>query len=125
MTPNKDRIQQAFDIPILAFHKVDPRWEWGVTRVTPRQFASVVRFLKDHGYETLTLTQALNPEFPLPPKPVILTFDGHVGFDLLHEDRLDICKSHEKITLFKPPDHSYFKILRTKLMWGGTTHTID
>ncbi len=75
MTQNKDRIQQAFDIPILAFHKVDPRWEWGVTRVTPRQFASVVRFLKEHGYETLTLTQALNPEFPLPPKPVILTFD--------------------------------------------------
>lgn len=56
---------------------------------------------------------------------VVLTFDGQVGFDLLHEDRLDIRKSHEKITLFKPPDHSYFKILRTKLMWGGATYSIN
>ncbi len=56
---------------------------------------------------------------------VVLTFDGQVGFDLLHEDRLDICKSREKITLFKPPDTSYFKILRTKLMWGGVTQNVD
>ncbi len=56
---------------------------------------------------------------------VVLTFDGQVGFDLLHEDRLRICKSREKIILFKPPDHSYFKILRTKLMWGGATHSLD
>jgi NAD+ kinase len=56
---------------------------------------------------------------------VVLTFDGQVGFDLLHEDRLDIRKSQEKITLFKPPDHSYFKILRTKLMWGGATYTVN
>jgi NAD kinase len=38
-----------------------------------------------------------------------------------HEDRVSIRKSDEKITLFKSPDHSYFEILRTKLMWGGAT----
>jgi peptidoglycan/xylan/chitin deacetylase (PgdA/CDA1 family) len=75
MTQDNNRIQEAFDIPILAFHKVDPRWEWGATRVTPRQFDSVVHFLKAHGYETLTVAQAVDPEFPLPQKPVILTFD--------------------------------------------------
>ncbi|MBC8420218.1 MAG: NAD(+)/NADH kinase [Proteobacteria bacterium] len=52
---------------------------------------------------------------------VILTFDGQVGFDLHHDDLVNIHKSDEKINLFRPPDHSYFKILRTKLMWGGTT----
>jgi NAD+ kinase len=56
---------------------------------------------------------------------VILTFDGQVGFDLHHEDMVTIRKSNEKITLFKSPDHSYFEILRTKLMWGGTTQRID
>lgn len=56
---------------------------------------------------------------------VILTFDGQVGFDLHHGDVVTIRKSNEKLTLFKSPDHSYFEILRTKLMWGGTTHTID
>lgn len=53
---------------------------------------------------------------------VILTFDGQVGFDFYGGDELIISKSHEKIKLLKPPDHSYFKILRTKLMWGGSTH---
>jgi len=52
---------------------------------------------------------------------VILTFDGQVGFDLHHEDLVSIRKSDEKIILFKSPDHSYFEILRTKLMWGGAT----
>jgi peptidoglycan/xylan/chitin deacetylase (PgdA/CDA1 family) len=75
MIQTKDRIQQAYEIPILAFHKIDFRWEWGVTRVTPRQFASVVHYLKGHGYTTITLEQALNPLFQLPQKPVILTFD--------------------------------------------------
>lgn len=50
---------------------------------------------------------------------VILTFDGQVGFDLFHEDVVVLRKSMEKITLFRSPDHSYFEILRTKLMWGG------
>ena len=55
---------------------------------------------------------------------VVLTFDGQVGFDLHHEDLVTIRKSDEKITLFKSPDHSYFEILRTKLMWGGATRRI-
>lgn len=54
---------------------------------------------------------------------VTLTFDGQVGFDLCYEDNVLIYKSEEKIKLLRPPDHSYFNILRTKLMWGGTTFT--
>lgn len=56
---------------------------------------------------------------------VILTFDGQVGFDLHHGDMVHIHKSREKINLFRHPDHSYFKILRTKLMWGGATQRIE
>jgi NAD+ kinase len=52
---------------------------------------------------------------------VLLTFDGQVGFDLSDGDRVIISKSDEKINLLRPPDHGYFKILRTKLMWGGVT----
>jgi len=51
---------------------------------------------------------------------VLLTFDGQVGFDLYYGDKVFIHRSEEKIRLFKPPDHSYFKILRTKLRWGGS-----
>ena len=53
---------------------------------------------------------------------VLLTFDGQVGFDLHHDDIVNIHKSDKKINLFRAPDHNYFKILRTKLMWGGTTY---
>ena len=53
---------------------------------------------------------------------VVLTFDGQVGFDLYFGDRVLIHKSEEKIKLLKPPGHSHFKILRTKLMWGGATY---
>jgi len=56
---------------------------------------------------------------------VVLTFDGQVGFDLYYDDKVIIRKSEKKIKLFRPPDHSYFNILRTKLMWGGTTYNKD
>lgn len=56
---------------------------------------------------------------------VILTFDGQVGFDLFHGDQVIISKSKEKIKLLRPPAHSYFKLLRTKLMWGGATYNRD
>lgn len=54
---------------------------------------------------------------------VILTFDGQVGFDLYHKDEVVICKSEEEIKLLQPPNHSYFKVLRTKLGWGGSTYS--
>lgn len=53
---------------------------------------------------------------------VSLTFDGQVGFDLLHGDRVTICKSDKRINLIKSPDQTYFEILRAKLMWGGATY---
>lgn len=56
---------------------------------------------------------------------VVLTFDGQVGFDLYYDDKVIIRKSEKKIKLFRPPDNSYFNILRTKLMWGGTTYNKD
>ena len=56
---------------------------------------------------------------------VVLTFDGQGGFDLYYDDKVIIRKSEKKIKLFRPPDHSYFNILRTKLMWGGTTYNKD
>jgi NAD+ kinase len=56
---------------------------------------------------------------------VIITFDGQVGFDLYYEDRVIIYKSKERIKLLRPADHSYFKVLRTKLRWGGVTYNRD
>ena len=56
---------------------------------------------------------------------VSLTFDGQVGFDFFHGDKVMIKKSKEKIRLIKSPDQTYFEILRAKLMWGGATYNKD
>ena len=53
---------------------------------------------------------------------VSLTFDGQVGFDFSHGDKVIIGKSKKKIALMKSPDQTYFEILRAKLMWGGATY---
>jgi NAD+ kinase len=53
---------------------------------------------------------------------VVVTFDGQVGFELCCGDIVIIGTSQKKIRLLKPPDHSYFEILRTKLKWGGATY---
>lgn len=52
---------------------------------------------------------------------VSLTFDGQVGFDFSHGDKVIIRKSKKRIKLIKSPDQTYFEILRAKLMWGGVT----
>jgi NAD+ kinase len=53
---------------------------------------------------------------------VVLTLDGQVGVDFRYGDHIIIHKSIESIRLFKPPDYSFFNVLRTKLMWGGGTY---
>jgi peptidoglycan/xylan/chitin deacetylase (PgdA/CDA1 family) len=49
----------AGSIAILAYHKVDSRFELGGTWVTPRQFARQMDWLKANGYGTVTLSQAV------------------------------------------------------------------
>jgi len=40
---------------ILAYHKVDPRFEWGITWVTPAQFERQMAFLHERGYEAVSV----------------------------------------------------------------------
>ncbi|TET16424.1 MAG: polysaccharide deacetylase family protein [Candidatus Cloacimonadota bacterium] len=59
-------------IPILAYHKVDRSFEWGVTRLYPSQFAEQMRFLRRKGYSSVTLTGAFQSGSI---KCVAITFD--------------------------------------------------
>jgi peptidoglycan/xylan/chitin deacetylase (PgdA/CDA1 family) len=76
-------------VPILAFHKVDPAFEWGVTRTTPGQFRKILSHLKREGYETVTLGQ-LAGRRSLPPKPVALTFDD--AYESFHRYAFPVLK---------------------------------
>jgi peptidoglycan/xylan/chitin deacetylase (PgdA/CDA1 family) len=70
-------------VPILAFHKVDDRFEWGVTRIGPGRFGRIVDELKRTGYEAVSLADSARPG-PLPPKPVVLTFDD--SYESVHRN---------------------------------------
>ena len=67
--------------------------------------------------ETVSITMGKKSD-----EEVILTFDGQVGFNLLHGDKVVIYESKARIKLFKSPDQTYFEILRKKMMWGGVTY---
>lgn len=82
-------------IPILAYHKVDARFELGGTRTTPRQFARQMRFLADHGYQPVTLSRALeltSEGRSGEAKYVCLTFDD--AYEGLYAHAWPILKEH-------------------------------
>jgi uncharacterized protein YraI len=63
-------------VPILMYHHVDD--EGGTYAVTPEQLDAQCRWLLDHGYTAITLTEFYNGAFAgglLPAKPVVLTAD--------------------------------------------------
>jgi peptidoglycan/xylan/chitin deacetylase (PgdA/CDA1 family) len=54
---------------------VDPTFEWGVTRVTPRQFKAILSYLYQNGYQTISLQTIINDNQQQNKKSVIITFD--------------------------------------------------
>ncbi|MBN2415865.1 polysaccharide deacetylase family protein [bacterium] len=79
------------DIPIITFHKVDPSFEWGVTRVTPRQFERVIAHLAEAGFTTVSLRQLQN-NASLPERPIIITFDD--GYESVYTHALPILRHY-------------------------------
>ena len=70
-------------VPVLCFHHIrEPKPGESETfksySVTPAQFAALVKTLKDSGYQTILPDQLYNylvHDGPLPPKPIVLSFD--------------------------------------------------
>jgi NAD+ kinase len=57
-------------------------------------------------------------DFAAADAPIYLTLDGQVGYQLEPKDRVTITKSSNKVLLIRPPQKTYFEILRSKLRWG-------
>ncbi|MBN1992475.1 MAG: polysaccharide deacetylase family protein [Anaerolineae bacterium] len=84
-TPEPTPLGQGFtlQVPILMYHYLSaPPADADVYRldlsVTPEQFESHLAYLRQAGYETITMQQlayALSRQTPLPPQPIIITFD--------------------------------------------------
>ena len=61
------------NIPILSYHKIDRRAEWGLTCVKPDRFSRQMAYLKNEGYQPITFHNLYSGT--LPDKPIIITFD--------------------------------------------------
>jgi peptidoglycan/xylan/chitin deacetylase (PgdA/CDA1 family) len=75
--------EPAFGVPVLMYHHVEPQPlqpppVHGDSYVTPRQLRSHLDLLARRRFQPLTLAEAarrLHTGEPLPPRPVVLTFD--------------------------------------------------
>ena len=67
-------------VPILMYHKVSPYAVHGGLglRVPPKNFDLQMRYLKEHGYHTISLDRLIDnfdTGAPLPTRPVVITLD--------------------------------------------------
>ena len=63
---------------ILCYHKIEPRLELGVTRLSPRRFAKQIERLAASDWRTLTLAETIacaNGERVAGPRELAITFD--------------------------------------------------
>jgi len=97
--PTSDGTMRRIRLPVLMYHYVEPLppnaddIRRGLT-VSPELFRDHLDYLQKQGYQTVSFAQvydALMTGSPLPPKPIILTFDDgydnhyHIVFPLLQE----------------------------------------
>ncbi len=87
-------------VPILVYHKIDPRLEWGITRVSPIQFERQIDFLARTGYQTISFRDLFQNDFSNPnQKKIILTFDD--AYQSIYQFAFPILKKYKFIaTLF-------------------------
>jgi len=81
--PTPDGVARQVRVPILMYHHIAvPPPDADIYRrdlsVTPENFAAQLQYLAEQGYQTITLYDLvyhLALDWPLPSKPIILTFD--------------------------------------------------
>jgi peptidoglycan/xylan/chitin deacetylase (PgdA/CDA1 family) len=78
------------EIPIFTYHKITARSEIGINTVHPRRFAEQIQYLKEAGFESVTLNDLKSKK--LPEKPVIITFDD--GYSSVHKNALPILRDY-------------------------------
>ena len=84
------------DVPVLMYHEITSSPS-GSARlaVSPRSFAAQLAYLQEAGFSGVTagqLAAALADRTPLPPRPVVLTFDD--GFADFHQVALPILQKY-------------------------------
>lgn len=75
---NQTPVVKKFYAPVLAYHHISYTWPQNSYYVSPKIFDSQMKYLKDNGYQVISLDlfyDAFKNSGELPEKPVVLTFD--------------------------------------------------
>jgi len=92
--------------PILLYHKVDPRFEWGGTRLPPKWFSAQLHTLKGLGYNTILLEEMVEllSDNRSAPLRFLITFDD--AYQSLYQYALPVMeKLHYKCAIFVISDY--------------------
>lgn len=76
-------------IPILCYHKIERRAEWGLNTCKPEHFRQHLQFLKENDYRPTNFLEINSGK--LPRKPVIITFDD--GYSSVYQNAFPILQS--------------------------------
>ena len=79
-----------FQIPVLSYHKIDTRYEFGVNVISPGKFQKQMQYLHSEGFSPINFHQLLNDK--LPEKPIIITFDD--GYECVFTHAIPILKKY-------------------------------
>jgi len=85
----------SFDHPVLVYHKVDEKVEWGLTRVHPNAFRRQINTLQEHNYKFVTVSE-LNKSKES-DKVVAITFDDAYRSAYTHPFSLSSCNSSQDV----------------------------
>jgi peptidoglycan/xylan/chitin deacetylase (PgdA/CDA1 family) len=83
---------QKNKIPILVYHKIGNRLEWGITRHKVSQFEQQIKYLKEQGYRSLKTDEAFYREGSKDSKEVLLTFDD--GYESVYSHAFPILQRY-------------------------------
>ena len=93
-------------IPVINYHQINPVDKDALT-VPPHVFAAEMKYLHDNGYHTISpdeLYAYLTSNTPLPPKPILITFDD--GYEDNYTYAYPILKEYNmKATIFLVSDY--------------------
>lgn len=109
--------------PVLAYHRVDNKFHWGVTRVTPKQFHKHLEYLKIRNYVTSSFLKTFSSLSQVKlKKRVIITFDD--GFKCVYQHAYPLLRGFGfKATIFVVSDfvgrESYWDV---NIGWMRSSH---
>ena len=92
-----------FDIPIITYHKISSKKEFGLTTVSPSIFKQQMQTLSDNKFQAITFKQ-YKEKHELPQNPVIISFDD--SYKSVYENAFPIMKEFNfKGVLFVVSDY--------------------